>query len=245
MALVISTIDVIVSAVFTVLVARQWLSSRKTHQLLWTAALFVWTLAVLAETASAIRGRWDPVSYRIYYAFGALMVASWLGAGTLFLIAPRRLAVGFFFVTALLSVAGTGLILTHPIDPAQLAQTDALGFVEVKAFHFIPVRILIVIANILGTLAFRLSKPAAPAYDRGPFDRPGGSGGGLGPFDRRARRAGPLPGERADGRCADLRRLPAQHATLGPNPFAGVKGPDAGDWSCMVGVCVRGGASGA
>jgi hypothetical protein len=154
MALAISTIDVIVSAVFTVLVARQWLSSRKTHQLLWTVALFVWTLAVLAETASAIRGRWDPMSYRIYYAFGALMVASWLGAGTLFLVAPRRLAVGFFFVTALLSLAGSALILTHPIDPAQLAQTDALGFVEVKVFPFIPVRILIVISNILGTLAF-------------------------------------------------------------------------------------------
>ncbi len=154
MALAISTIDVIVSAVFTVLMARQWLSSRKTHQLLWTVALFAWTLAVLTETASTIRGRWDPMSYRTYYAFGALMVASWLGAGTLLLIAPRRLAVGFFFVTALLSVAGSRLILTHPIDPAQLAQTDALGFAEAKVFPFIPVRILIVIANILGTLAF-------------------------------------------------------------------------------------------
>lgn len=146
MALALSTINA--------LVARQWLSNRKPHQLLWLVALFVWTLAVAAETASAYRRSWDPVSYQAYYAFGALMVASWLGAGSLFLVAPRRLAIGFFLFIGVLSLVGCWLIFTRAIEPGLLAQTDALGSVDLKIIPLIPVPILIVVGNVLGILAF-------------------------------------------------------------------------------------------
>ena len=154
MALLLSTIDLVVSLTFTLIVASQWLSRRRTHALLWTWALLVWTLAVAAETAAAPPGAWTPLTYRIYYACGALMVAAWLGAGSLHLSPGRRLARGFTWVVAALSIIGGLLIFTYPIDPALLGHTDLLGFVNVKVFPFIPVRIFIVIANILGSLAF-------------------------------------------------------------------------------------------
>jgi hypothetical protein len=78
MAILFSSIDLVVSAAFTFVVAGQWLSRRRTHSLLWAWALLVWTLAVGAETAAALNGAWTPTTYRIYYAFGALMVAAWL-----------------------------------------------------------------------------------------------------------------------------------------------------------------------
>jgi hypothetical protein len=154
MALLFSSIDLVVSAAFTIVVAGQWLSRRRTHSLLWAWALLVWTVAVAAETAAAVNGAWTPTTYRVYYAFGALMVAAWLGAGSLHLSSGRRLARGFTWVIAVLSVVGAYLIFTYPIDPELLGHTDALGFVDVKVFPFIPVRLFVVLGNILGSLAF-------------------------------------------------------------------------------------------
>jgi hypothetical protein len=153
MALLFSSIDLLVSATFCLVIGAQALARRRTHALLWTWALLVWTLAVAAETAAALQGVWTPTTYRIYYAFGALMVAAWLGAGSLHLVANQRARL-FTWVIAALSVVGGYLIFTTPIDPALLSHTDSLGFVDVKVFPFIPVRLFVVLANILGSLAF-------------------------------------------------------------------------------------------
>ncbi|HET7011493.1 MAG TPA: hypothetical protein VFI11_12030 [Anaerolineales bacterium] len=154
MAVAISLIDLALSIFFTLAVVSQWLARRRAHQLLWAGALLVWTLAVAAETAAAVRGAWTPLAYRTYYACGALMVAGWLGAGSLFLSASPRLARTYTIILAALSLAGIAGIATFPVDPALLTRTDALGFVEVKVFPMIPVRLFVILANILGTLAF-------------------------------------------------------------------------------------------
>ena len=154
MALLLSSVDLVVSAAFCIVVGAEWLSRRRTHALLWTWALFVWTVAVSAETAAALQGAWTPTTYRVYYAFGALMVAAWLGAGSLHLVTSARTARFFTWAVAALSLVGGYLIFTYPIDPALLGHTDSLGLVDVKVFPFIPVRLFVVMANILGSLAF-------------------------------------------------------------------------------------------
>jgi len=156
MALLFSSIDLLVSLTFTVVIAAQWLSRRRMHALLWTWAMFVWTVAVAAETAAAVNGMWTPTTYRIYYAFGALMVASWLGAGSLHLVAGRRLARTFTWIVAVLSVVGCLLIFSYPIDAAKLSVVNSLGFVDneiVKVFP-ISVRIIVAVSNMLGSIAF-------------------------------------------------------------------------------------------
>ncbi len=60
MALAISVLDVIVSAMFTVMVGRQYLARRKPYQLIWTIALAIWTVAVSAETIAAAQAHWSP-----------------------------------------------------------------------------------------------------------------------------------------------------------------------------------------
>lgn len=154
MALALSSIDVLISAVFTAVVFRQWVQRRKPQQLLWSLALFVWTIAVAAEMSATLQGEWTAFTYRIYYAFGALMVAPWLGAGSLFLIASRRLANGYAIFVAALSLVGVSLIAVYAVDASMLTSTDSLGFVDVKIFPLIPVRLLIIIGNALGTVAF-------------------------------------------------------------------------------------------
>ncbi|OGT28127.1 MAG: hypothetical protein A2Z17_02550 [Gammaproteobacteria bacterium RBG_16_66_13] len=154
MALAISVLDLALSACFTLIVAAQWLARRRLHQLFWASALLVWTLAVAAETAAAAQGAWSPLTYRVYYACGALMVAAWLGAGSLFLAASPRLARANAFLVAALSLAGVLAMAAFPVDPSLLGRTDALGFVEVKVFPIVPVRLLVILANVLGTLTF-------------------------------------------------------------------------------------------
>nr|WP_290667602.1 hypothetical protein [Ardenticatena sp.] len=154
MALLLSMVDVLLSMLFAGLVLRQWMERRKPHQLLWAMALLIWTIAVSAEVMTTIAGVWTPFTYRLYYAFGALMVAAWLGAGSVFLVASRRVAWSFLILIVLLSLTGSSLIFTYPIDASLLTHTDTLGFVETNVFPFIPVRIFIVISNILGTVAF-------------------------------------------------------------------------------------------
>ena len=154
MALALSTLDLLVSAAFTLVVAAQWVVRRRPHQLLWSAALLVWTVAVAAETVAAWQGAWNPVTYRLYYACGALMVAAWLGAGSLHLTATARLARIYLLIIGALSLAGLAGVFSYPVDPSMLSRTDALGFVDVKVFPMMPVRLFVILANILGTLAF-------------------------------------------------------------------------------------------
>lgn len=154
MAILISSFGVLLSSIFTILVFGQWLRSRRPHQLLWAVALLTWTLAVGAETVAAVQGAWSPLTYRAYYATGALMVAPLLGAGSMFLVASQRTATRFVIFVGILVLVGTVLIASYDIDATSLSKTDTLGFVEVKVFPLVPVRLLIIIGNALGTLAF-------------------------------------------------------------------------------------------
>ena len=127
MALAISLLDLGLSACFTLIVAAQWLARRRLHQLFWAAALLVWTLAVAAETTAAAQGAWTPLAYRVYYACGALMVAAWLGAGSLFLSASPRLARAYALFVAALSLAGVLAMAAFPVDCPSWASPTPSG----------------------------------------------------------------------------------------------------------------------
>lgn len=148
----ISLASTLISAAFAAVVLRQYLQRRKLHQLIWTIALAIWTLAVATEWLAAVGG-WTTLVYRTYYATGALQVPAWLGLGTLYLVASRRVATpsAIFLIPAI--AVGVVLIGTAPINPADLAQTDETGTVLVKVFP-VYVRLLVGLLNALGSIAF-------------------------------------------------------------------------------------------
>ena len=151
----ISAIDVVVSAVFAVSVFRQYAARRKMHQLMWGIAIAIWAIAVAAELAATLRGRWGLVTYRVYYATGALLIPAWLGMGTMYLIAPKRLNDWILAALSILSAIGIVLIATTGIDSAKLYSVSASS-VPLKVFPFFPVELLLIILNTLGALAFIL-----------------------------------------------------------------------------------------
>jgi hypothetical protein len=153
--LLISALDVIVSGAFAISVLRQYAARRKMHQLMWGIAIAIWAIAVAAELAATLRGRWGLITYRAYYATGALLIPAWLGMGTLYLIFPKRLNDWILGVLSVLSVLGIVLIATWPIDSSVLYSVSA-GAVPLKVFPFFPIQLLLIILNSSGALAFIL-----------------------------------------------------------------------------------------
>lgn len=147
-----SLTSTVISALFVLFVLRQFLERRKVHQLIWTIALGIWTVAVAMEAVAAVSG-WSPIVYRIYYATGALQVPAWLGLGTIYLIASRRIANASAVFLIVAALVGVILIFTAPIKVADLAQTDETGSVVVKVFP-VYIRLLVGLLNALGSIAF-------------------------------------------------------------------------------------------
>ena len=78
-----------VSLVFTVTVLDQFFAQRKPYQLLWAIGLFMYFISTGTEFWAQIWGL-NPTIYRLWYLFGAIFVAAYLGMGTLYLLARRR-----------------------------------------------------------------------------------------------------------------------------------------------------------
>ncbi|MDE3088605.1 MAG: hypothetical protein KGJ80_04385 [Chloroflexota bacterium] len=151
----ISALDVVVSALFAISVFRQYAARRKMHQLMWGIAIAIWAVAVAAELVATLRGRWGLITYPAYYATGALLIPAWLGMGTLYLIFPKRFNDWILGILSVLSAIGILLIATWPIDSA-LLYSAAADKVPLKVFPFFPIQMLLIILNTLGALAFIL-----------------------------------------------------------------------------------------
>lgn len=117
-------IVLVVSLVFAGAVARQWLERRKAHQAVWSLALFMSALGSLFYLLSAYLGG-EPWSFRLYYIFGALLMAAYLGLGSLYLVLKPAWANRLALLVSLLAAFGVIGILRAPVDGSLLARTVA------------------------------------------------------------------------------------------------------------------------
>lgn len=108
----------VVSLVFGGVVFAQWMGRRRPQQLVWSVALFMAAVASLAFVA--FLGNGSELMFRLYYVFGGLMMAAYLGMGSLYLAFNRRAADLILAALVIVSAIGAALILVAPIDGAQL-----------------------------------------------------------------------------------------------------------------------------
>ena len=147
----------IVSFVFFLLVALQYRRRRKTHQLLWSVALLVYSASACMEFLmnGDVFGA-SPLLFRVYYVLAAPLVGL-LGAGVVWLLAKRifaKLFVGFVVVFSLaLAVSG----ISVPIDAQSLASSFsgplANGFMAASTSLPMSVRVYAIVLNSVGGLA--------------------------------------------------------------------------------------------
>jgi len=92
----------LVSLVFAALVLEQWWQRRRAFQAIWGVGLVWYAISAGTQFAGAAFG-WSPALYRAWYLFGALLVAAYLGMGTVSLLART----GFgHFVGASIALGG-------------------------------------------------------------------------------------------------------------------------------------------
>ena len=90
----------LVSLVFAALVADQWRRRRRSFQLVWGLGLVWYAASSGTQFLGAALG-WNGGLYRAWYLFGAILVAAYLGMGTVYLLS--RTGFGYF--------AGTSIVL--------------------------------------------------------------------------------------------------------------------------------------
>jgi hypothetical protein len=138
------------STVFAATVLRQYLLRRRPYQLAWTVALLMSALASAAYVL-ALPPTSSQVGFRLYYALGALLMPAWLGLGSIFLVAPRRIADIILALLVNIGALGAGAVFSAGIDPVTFARLDGgpgTGVLEPGAW--LPITIAL---NTFGVLA--------------------------------------------------------------------------------------------
>ena len=135
------------SAAFAVAVLRQYADRRRPHQLAWGVALSMFALASLALTAGVAAG-WSPLTFKLYYLFGAVLNVPWLALGTVQLLASRAVVRAYLAGLAAFTALSVVLVALAAVTPADLAGRLPEGR------EFLPpaVRALAVLGNTVGTL---------------------------------------------------------------------------------------------
>lgn len=85
--LLLSIISATTTGVFAFVVLRRWQEKRRPHQLAWGIGLLLYFLGTLSQVI--LYFAWSPFFFGLWYWSGALMVAPWLGQGTIYLLVRR------------------------------------------------------------------------------------------------------------------------------------------------------------
>lgn len=143
----------LVSIIFSAFVFRRYLEKHHAHNLLWSIGMLFYAIGGACEAWYGFFG-WNPLVFRLWYLFGALLVAAWLGQGTVYLLAGKRLANILMIVLALGSLYGAYRIFTAQLDPAGMITSLHTGSeLSGGAIQTPGVRMLTPFFNLYGTLA--------------------------------------------------------------------------------------------
>lgn len=123
----------------------RWRARRAPELAAWSASLLAYAIASAALAWGSAAG-WSEASFRLYYVCGGLLTAPLLGAGSL-LLTGRRWAGPLALAYAGLAV-GVGLAEPLTSPPAGSSIPEAQAHLDL-----VPVRVLAIAANSLGTLA--------------------------------------------------------------------------------------------
>lgn len=149
-----ATIFSLVAAIF---IFDQHLQRPRPHKLMWTLGLLFYGLAAGAEYL-AVTGGWNETNYKAWYYFGGILTAIFLGLGTLYLLAPRRIGhIATAIVTAIALYAAVRIAFFSPFSAADLhtLATAPLNVITTpRQFKPLPtdMEVVAILMNIPGTL---------------------------------------------------------------------------------------------
>lgn len=149
---VIPFISSIVSLVFAVLIFKRYADRRGTHLLIWGIGMVFYGIGGFCEAYFGAFG-WHPLIFRLWYLFGAILVAAWLGQGTVYLLAKRNWAIALTALLVLGSIYAAFRVFTAELDPSLMTSSVHTGS-ELSGHAIVTsgVRTLTPIFNLYGTV---------------------------------------------------------------------------------------------
>jgi len=142
----------IISFIFAILVFKRYLARKGTHLILWGIGMVFYGIGGFCEAYYGAFG-WNPQIFRLWYLFGAVLVAAWLGQGTVYLLANRKLANVLMVLLALGSLYGLVRVFTTNLDPSLMTVSMHTGSeLSGHAITTPGVRILTPFFNLYGTV---------------------------------------------------------------------------------------------
>jgi hypothetical protein len=142
----------LISFVFAFFVLRRYTRRKGLHLLLWGIGMVMYGVGGFCEGYYGAFG-WNPLIFRLWYLFGAILVAAWLGQGTVYLLARRRWAHALMIVLALASLYGAVRVFGAELDPARMTESIHTGS-ELSGHAIVTpgVRALTPFFNLYGTV---------------------------------------------------------------------------------------------
>jgi hypothetical protein len=135
----------------------QHLNRPRPHKLMWTLGLLFYGLAAAAESFGAA-SHWTVAEYKVWYYFGGVLTAAFLGLGSLFLLGPRRVAWVATTIAVVIAVyAAIRIVFFAPFSAADiqtLSTASTATITNVRAFKPLPgdLEVAAIVMNIPGAL---------------------------------------------------------------------------------------------
>ncbi len=145
-------ISSLISLIFAFFVLKRYTKRKGNHLLLWGIGMIFYAIGGFCEGYYGFFG-WNDLVFRLWYLFGAILVAAWLGQGTVFLLAKKPWPKVTMALLALGSLWGVYKVFTAQLDPSLLTASVHTGS-ELSGHAIISdgVRGLTPLFNIYGTV---------------------------------------------------------------------------------------------
>jgi hypothetical protein len=145
-------ISSLISFVFAYFVFKRYAAKKAPHLLLWGIGMIFYGIGGFCEGYYGAFG-WNPLIYRLWYLFGAILVAAWLGQGTVYLLAKKNWANVLMVILFIGSLYGSYKVFSAELDPAMLTTSVHTGS-ELSGHAIVTggVRSLTPIFNLYGTV---------------------------------------------------------------------------------------------
>ena len=145
-------VSFILSFIFAFLVFKRYLVRKGLYLLLWSIGMVFYGIGGFCEAFYGFFG-WNPLIFRLWYLFGAILVAAWLGQGTVYLLARKRTAHILMIILGAASIFAVIRVFTAQLDPSLMSTSLHTGS-ELSGHAIVTpgVRSLTPFFNIYGTL---------------------------------------------------------------------------------------------
>lgn len=141
----------LISFIFAFFVFKRYTTRGGAHLFLWGVGMIFYGIGGFCEGFYGAFG-WNPLVFRLWYLFGAILVAAWLGQGTVYLLAKKKWSHVFMALLLIGSLYGAYRVFSATLDPTLMTTSVHTGS-ELSGHAIVTsgVRSLTPIFNLYGT----------------------------------------------------------------------------------------------